>query len=173
MLTPGESKPSSLAVSVPRFGGFLFVFFRFCFLSLRPSSVAGRRRCSEGLRPESRGHPRGLGGLDLEPQLWGGGVGLRSGGPMHGSYETPLPATVIFVTKRAIVESGANAWKYNSNRHGSATANCRLGVSAWRTWSLAALSNRPRQSGGYLGPLIGREMPLSRHSSELLFSPGR
>ena len=92
---------------------------------------------------------------------------------MYGIYETPLPATVIFVTKRAIAESGANAWKYNSNRHGFAIANCRQGVSAWRTRVLAALSNRPRQSDGYLGPLIVREMPLSRHSTVLLFSPGQ
>jgi hypothetical protein len=60
-------------------------------------------------------------------------VGPRFGGPMHGTYETPFPATVISVTKRAIAESGANARKYNLNP----IANCRQGVSAWRTRVLA------------------------------------
>jgi len=51
--------------------------------------------------PESRGHPRGLGGLDLEPQCGGwGGAAVR--GSDNSTYETARSGTVIAITKTVI-----------------------------------------------------------------------
>jgi DNA-binding transcriptional LysR family regulator len=58
-----------------RFAGFFFWFLQFFLSSVAPVECRRPEKVSRRLRPESRGHPRGLGGLDLEPQR---GVGSRA-----------------------------------------------------------------------------------------------